>query len=157
MTESIPAGARPVSRVILLDETNRLFLLHALDPVGKDSWWVTPGGGLERGETFIDAAARELREETGLEVEIGPCVWVRRHAYQWSGRVCDQYERFFVARTTRTDIIPEIEDAYVMRRRWWTIDELASSSEVFAPRRLPQLIAPIATGEHPWSPIDCGI
>ncbi|MBA1275457.1 NUDIX domain-containing protein [Pseudomonas azotifigens] len=32
------------------------------------SYWATPSGGLEEGETFCAAAIRELREETGIEV-----------------------------------------------------------------------------------------
>jgi 8-oxo-dGTP pyrophosphatase MutT (NUDIX family) len=96
------------------------------------------GGGLEGDETFIGAAARELREETGLNLEIGPWVWTRRHAYQWGGRWCDQYERFFVARTSSDHICPELEDSYVIDKRWWSLDQLLASKEIFAPRRLAQ-------------------
>jgi 8-oxo-dGTP pyrophosphatase MutT (NUDIX family) len=37
------------------------------------TYWATPGGGLEEGDTFEQAAIRELKEETGLHVDtIGP-------------------------------------------------------------------------------------
>lgn len=36
--------------------------------------WSVPGGGLETGETLADGLAREVREETGLDVEVGPVI-----------------------------------------------------------------------------------
>ena len=43
--------------------------------------WEFPGGKPKRGETLAAAAAREIREETGLAVEVGEPVMTVRHAY----------------------------------------------------------------------------
>jgi 8-oxo-dGTP diphosphatase len=157
MEANIPKEARPVARVLLLDLQNRLFLLYAEHAADRRRFWVTPGGGVKKGEAFEDAARRELREETGLDVHIGRWVWTRSHAYNWNGRSCDQYERFFIATTAGSHIRPEKQDDYVVDRRWWTLSELQASRDDFAPRRLPELVAEIIRGIYPDQPIDCGV
>lgn len=152
----IPSGARAVARVLLLSDRNRLLLLQAHDWSGRQ-WWMSPGGGLETGETFETAAQRELLEETGLVVPLGQWVWFRRHVYTWEGRSYDQYERFFVAQSKELAIVPQQADLYITNHRWWTLDELVQSKEDFAPRRLAHLLPPILAGEYPEAAIDCGV
>jgi 8-oxo-dGTP pyrophosphatase MutT (NUDIX family) len=156
MNDAIPEGARLVARVLLLGPGCRVLLLHAEHAADGSRFWVTPGGGLKRGESFEQAAGRELLEETGLDVPIGRWIWTRRHAYSWNGRLRDQYERFFVANTDREQLRPASADNYVIGHRWWDVQDIAASAENFTPRRLAVLAGAIAQGEYPNQPIDCG-
>src|SRR5438034_6923741 len=50
----------------LIFEDGHVLLAHRRDI----DWWNLPGGGMEHGETVEEAVRREVREETGLEVEV---------------------------------------------------------------------------------------
>jgi 8-oxo-dGTP pyrophosphatase MutT (NUDIX family) len=52
-------------------ERGRLLLLR-LAPAGQAPFWVLPGGGRENGESAEACVAREVREEAGIEVAVGP-------------------------------------------------------------------------------------
>ncbi len=57
------------SRVLCLSAGQVLLVRHE-EPQSGASYWVLPGGGREPGERFEDAARREVREETGIEVRL---------------------------------------------------------------------------------------
>lgn len=60
---------------VVLDAGGRVLLIERGKPPGEGLWSV-PGGSVELGETVAVAAAREVREETGLEVTVGELVAV---------------------------------------------------------------------------------
>ncbi len=67
----------PVAAVgaIVFDDQGRVLLVERARPPGAGLWTV-PGGKLEGAETLAQAVAREVREETGLLVEVGPLACV---------------------------------------------------------------------------------
>lgn len=79
-------------RVILLDDKKRVLMVRQHHE-GKDIWMV-PGGGVEAGENSRDAGAREVLEETGLQVKMGRLVW---HVEEVSKERGHRFVNFFLA------------------------------------------------------------
>ncbi|HBM58602.1 MAG TPA: NUDIX hydrolase [Citreicella sp.] len=120
--------------VILMD--NRLLLVNAW-PGGVSDLWCAPGGGVERGASLPDNLAREVHEETGLTVAVGPPCLVNEYHDPASG--FHQVEVFFRARITAGVLNPLWRDpeGVVSERRFVTREEMAGLR--FKPDSLPHV------------------
>ena len=148
------------ARVVLLDENDRVLL--ARFEYGGKAWWAAPGGGLERAETHEEAARREVREETGLDLQnLGPWIWTREHVFRFEGRLYKQMERYFLATVPSFQpdpLLPSPEEAGVLRGlRWWTLADLEETAAEPAPADLPTLARELVENGPPQGPIEVGV
>ncbi|MCD0449569.1 NUDIX domain-containing protein [Actinocorallia sp. API 0066] len=150
---------RPSARVLLVDEQDRLLLF--LDGL-KDKFWLTPGGGLDPGETVEQAAARELFEETGLSVEpaaLGPVVATASGYYigEWDGVLRTATDTYFFLRTEHfepdTAGFTDYERQTVDEHRWWPLADIVAAPPTVVPWGLSGLLPGLLSGRPPQAPV----
>ena len=148
---------------------------------GVRTVWALPGGGVDPGESHLEALHRELAEEVGLaEVDpdyvVGPVIWRRRHVIPFiDGKWDGQEDTFFhLPVADRFEPRPaldwdQLRAEHMHELRWWTIDEIdavanhatdddgVDAPTVMAPRRLGALLADLRDGGPPAAPVDTGI
>jgi len=138
---------RLTSRVLLFDRENRilLFLTKAPDTSGI-ARWLTPGGGVDPGETQHDAAVRELYEETGLSIDdLGEPVWSHDFDVMWDDADHDTGHAEFYTAVVDTfepsnEHWTEEEHVDVLAHKWWTLSELIGTDEPYEPKELVNLV-----------------
>lgn len=81
--------------------------------------WCLPGGGVDLGESFAQAAIREAREETGLDVQL-TCLVGNYTRPNWSNGL--YHVHLFAAEVTDGTIIPQPEE--VLEIRYFPVDDL---------------------------------
>ncbi len=93
---------RKAARILLLNKNNDILMVKYeeeifIDPSRPEikDYWVLPGGGLEAGESFEEAASRELNEETGIRAKIGQWIWTCRPKLLHNGVLTKHEQHFF--------------------------------------------------------------
>jgi ADP-ribose pyrophosphatase YjhB (NUDIX family) len=133
---------RPIrnkARVLLLDSRDAVLLLRVRAtsisgvelPDRGETLLLLPGGGVEDGETYEQAAIREMAEETGIVgVPLGPLAFVRDRVHIVDDQEVYSHDRFFTARVPDGIVIDssgttDHERANSLGHQWFTADELA--------------------------------
>lgn len=144
MTERV---VRPTSRLLVLDEDDRLLLMKTVAPdTSRFARWITPGGGVDPGETHVEAAVRELHEETGQVVtEVGDVVRVDDFEVPWDDADHTHgHAEFFVVRLPHFEVVDDDwtddERTDILASRWFTLDELTNADEPVEPADLAGLL-----------------
>lgn len=144
---------RRAARVLLVDRVGHVLLQNCCDPSQPEagSWWNTTGGGIDDGETPAQAAAREVVEETGLQVEpdeLGAVVHQRLTEFSFGGDRYRQREDYFLLRIDTFDAVPtghsELELMAVLGMRWWSREELRRTGERVYPEELVDVLDRVA-------------
>ncbi|CAB3784134.1 NUDIX hydrolase [Paraburkholderia caffeinilytica] len=137
------------SRLLVVDSLQRTLLfrfVHKYGALADQAYWATPGGGLEEGESFEEAACRELLEETGIERnDVGRHVAERAFRMQLpDGEYVWAEERFFLV-SVSSNVLSRaqwtaLEREVMADSRWWSLAELASTSETIYPEDLSAIL-----------------
>ncbi|VWX51648.1 NUDIX hydrolase [Novosphingobium sp. 9U] len=151
MDGSVSAGevvrvARPAARIVLQDEAGRV-LLFRFDPADRPPFWCTPGGAVDPGESYEDAARRELREETGIVAEPGEQIARKTAEFlTLEGVPVIADERYFRVTLPPGAAIDtgghtDLERSVMRSWRWFDRAELAALDELWYPEDLVDLLA----------------
>lgn len=134
---------RRAARLVVVDLHNRVLLFQHARVTGQ-KFWATPGGGLEGGETFEEAAAREALEELGVRNPHLHVLCDRTADFVLVDRQVHQTERLFLLRLESLEFDEEVREVHsresILETRWWSLAELWKSSELIFPEDLAEIL-----------------
>ena len=152
--------SRQSARVIVINPRREVLLLKYEDDEPMDparphllAYWIPPGGGVKHGESFEDAAARELEEETGIQLSsVGPWVWTRELQLTHRGELKRFHERYFVAWEAAPRELRHRTREKIRYARWWSPQAMRDSGDAFLPEGFAKLLEPLVAGQLPSVP-----
>lgn len=148
---------RHAARGILLTADEEVLLMRMSFPWRSNDLWILPGGGIEPGESALDAVIREVYEETGLRgTDVLAEVWRREFLVAEAGTLMKQ--RYFLLPVTRFEpqatALLGAEQDWVREYRWWSVDALAGSAIETEPEGIGFRLRALVAGGVPSEPLD---
>lgn len=153
---------RKSSRAIVLNKKNEIFLFQYMFDYLEDckAIWITPGGGLEEGESVEDALKRELFEELGVQIkEKCPEVYYRNPVYTLkNGEKVQSVEKFFLViledEEFSSERRTESEKKRMLAGKWWSAEEIERSEEAFFSKDVLRILHELSNGNYSDVPLE---
>jgi ADP-ribose pyrophosphatase YjhB (NUDIX family) len=140
---------REQARAVIINDLGEVLLVRHEDTVPSDpnqperlEYWVCPGGKREDGETWIECAAREAQEETGIAglLHMKELTIYRKPLQYGEGmRMMVAYYHLFRCEGKPT-VRPNDPDENITDARWWSFPDIKGSSEWFLPEAVFEMI-----------------
>lgn len=148
------------SRAIVINKKSEIFLFkYKFDYLaGESVIWITPGGSLEKGETFDDALRREVFEELGVELKQEyRQIYYRNPIYTLkNGEKILSEEKFFLVYLDEEEFLycnwTESEKSRMLAGKWWSIEEIRRSEDEFFTLDLISILNDMANDKIPDVP-----
>jgi 8-oxo-dGTP pyrophosphatase MutT (NUDIX family) len=125
---------RVCARVLPVNAAGEVLLLHGWDPAAPDApYWFSIGGAIDPGESLADAAVREMREETGIEIrptDLSEPIAREDAEFDWGMWRLVQDQTYFALALDHDpgavtfDGLEPIERTSIDAAAWWTPDAL---------------------------------
>ena len=151
---------RKSARAIVINSKNQMFLFQYMFDYLEDSKaiWITPGGSLEEGESFVDALKREVYEELGVQLtKECPEVYYRNPIYTLkNGEKVQSVEKFFLVvleeKSFSFEHWTESEKKRMRAGKWWSVDEIEKSEDEFFSKDIVRMLKELASRKLPEEP-----
>lgn len=141
---------RYCSRLMIVNEQDELLLFQYKDEYKPTPFWATVGGELKGDETYLDAAKRELYEETGLKNEIGELIFEREDVFAVARSVPAIWkEKYYLVKCSSNSNIyatewTEEEKSTIQKWKWWSLETMKREPVgTFLPACIPDLLVKI--------------
>lgn len=140
---------RVCARVLPVNPQGEVLLLHGWDPAAPNApYWFSIGGAIDAGETLVDAAVREMREETGIVIqaaELSEPIAREDAEFDWGVWRLVQDQTYFALALDHDPAavsfegLEPIERTSIDAAAWWAADALVADGSA-ANVRLPEIM-----------------